>query len=158
MPLPRLNIEVPQEGYSFTDGEAVLRAKLSAGASRMRLDQLDAPMEGQCTLMLDPVDYQYWRSFYRTLIQRGSLPFLMGLVIDGPDVEDREVRIIPGSMSTSVQGTAHVVQFGLEIRAASASAEDASLIMLYDVYGNFAELFLNKLAKLVNSDLPRSLS
>lgn len=159
MALPKLNLDVPQEGYSFDDGDAILRAKLSSGTSRTRLDMLDAPIEANIQLVLSQGQYQYWTAFKRTAISRASMPFLMDLVIDDYDVREYEVLIIPGSLKTSVQGTAHIVSMNVEIVVTMDDSEtDDTLIMLYRIYGEGAENFLNRLERLVNFQLPSSLS
>lgn len=160
MTLPKLNLDVPQEGYSFDDGDGVLRAKLSSGPSRMRLDMLDAPIEAEVTLVLGPVEYQYWRAFYRLTIVRGSLPFLLDLITDTASVTEHNVKIIPGTMRTSIQGDAHIVQFRLEVllNPESDLADEEAIVMLFDLYGDDAANILNLLAQLVNFQIPDNLS
>lgn len=158
MALPKLYLLVPQEGYSLDDGDAVLRAKVSSGPSRMRLDMLDAPMAVAVALVLEPQEFNYWRAFHRTTIARGSLPFLMDLMIDSPDVAEYQVQIVPGSVKTGVQGTAHLVQMELEVSMSETPPTadyDTAIVMLQGLYGARAPNVLLSLEKLANHDLPR---
>jgi hypothetical protein len=157
--LSRLMLDVPQDGYTIREAENVLRAKVSAGASRQRLDQIGAPLEGDVQLFLDPLEYQYWRIFYRRRIMFGSLPFLMGLVIETAQVEDCEVLIIPGTYSNNIRGTAHLVQFQVEIKRPIAPSEEAdeSFLALFEDYGTGLGGLLDALEHLVNVELPESL-
>lgn len=159
MPLPKLKIDVPQEGYNFDDGEAVLRAKMSSGPSRQRLDMLDAPIEADVTLMLDPAEYQYWRAFFRYTLVRGTLPFLLDLVVDSAATTEHEVKIIPGTMRTGIQGEAHIVQFRLEVLLSDDDEVGGeAIVMLYELYGDGAPAMLAALAELVNVQIPAAVA
>ncbi len=157
--MEKLNIPVPQEGYSIDDGQAVLMAKLNSGPSRFRLDMLGAPLVISISLMLEPYQYQYWRAFYRSTITRGSLPFLLDLVVEDQAVDEYQVQIMPGTLRTSIRGTVHIVEFQVEAKTAQDDPEeDATILMLYDLYGVEAADILNLLAKLANVDLPHGLA
>lgn len=161
MTLPKLNIDIPQDGYSLREPEGmVLRAKTSAGSSRQRLDQPSAPLEADVQLFLSPDAYQYWRVFWRAAIGFGSLPFLLDLVIENAGVEECEVKIVPGSYSTGIRGDAHVVTLSLEIKRPPAGDPelDDSILFLWGTYGEFGPSVLERLAQLVNVDFPQSLS
>lgn len=160
MPLPKLNAEgLAEEGYGFEDGLSVLRAKLSAGPSRTRLDMIGAPIELSAVLYLDPGQYQYWRSFFRSTIKEGSLPFRMDLIVDSPDPVEHEVKLVPGSTGLgSRRGNVYQVPLRLEVKPDLASAEyDDAIVMLYSNYGDGAEDILNRLAQLVNVEMPAAL-
>lgn len=154
--LPKLNIDVPQEGYSFDGTDAILRAKVSSGPSRLRLDMLDAPIEADVSLMLSGGQYQYWRAFFRHEIQYGALPFLIDLMIETPAITERQVQIVPGTLRTSVIGDAHSVQFRLEVaNLVPANTEfDAALLLLFGIYGESAFYVLNQFDELANDVLP----
>lgn len=158
MPLPKLRLEIPQEGYALVDGEAVLRAKVGAGPSRQRLDMLGAPAEIDMTLVLGGGEYQYWRAFYRSTLVEGALPFLVDLVIDTATPQECTAKIIPGTHRLSgVNGDAHMVQMRLEVVMPDPPVDDAAIIMLYEQYGDAAPFLLDQLATLVNVDFPGAL-
>lgn len=159
MPLPKLNLVPSQDGYSVSDADdAVLRAKVSAGPSRMRLDMLGAPSEVNVTFHLDAGDYLYWRAFFRTVLVEGSLPFLIDLLLDYPDLVEHEAKIVPGSTRLSgTRGLLYVVQARLEVKPMPMDADyDLALAMLVANYGDTdsASLILSSLEHLVNVDLP----
>jgi len=157
MPLPKLNLTPAQDGYSVTDpDDAVLRAKVSAGPSRTRLDMLGATSTVAVAFHLTDAEYQYWRAFFRGVIGYGSQPFLMDLLMDQPDVTEHEVKIVPGSTRlTGQRGLLYVVVATLEVKPNTEDADmDAAIAMLYAEYGEDAPNILADLEKLVNVDLP----
>lgn len=156
MPLSKLNLTTPQEGYSVEDGEAVLRAKLSGGPGRQRLDMLGAASIVDVTLVLTSDEYRYWRAFFRSAIVEGSLPFLIDLVIDTADISEYQVQIIPGTTKLgSVQGDAHFVPMQLEVMMPVADAAyDIALVLLYELYGQDAGPVLDLLEYIVNEGWP----
>jgi hypothetical protein len=160
MPLPKLHLTAPEDNYSFQDGESVLRAQVGAGPSRSRLDMLGAPIMLSVTLVLDGTGYQYWRAFYRSQIAEGSLPFIMDLIIDRPELEEHEVKLIPGSSGLGARrGEAYQVPLQLEVRMPVIDADyDAELVALYAIYGDDSAQILGLLAALVNVDLAGALS
>jgi hypothetical protein len=160
MPLPKLLLSVPQDGFALQEAdEAVLRAKTSSGESRQRLDQIGAPLTAQIQLFLSEAGYQYWRVFWRSQISQGALPFLLDLVIENSAIEECQVKVIPGSYQTTIQGTTHLVAFQIEIkRPATPSAEfDTAILDLWGAYLGYEAMILDALARLVTVDLPASL-
>ena len=161
MPLPKLNVLVPQEGYSVRDGDEVLMARVAGGPSRFRLDHIGAPQEIDVTLVLDVDEYAYWRIFWRGAIRRGSMPFLIDLVGEDSIIEEYRAQIIPGSMRLSaIQGTAHIVQMALEARPIieRTLAFDQAYFALLDLYGEGSQALLDALAQLMNTTMPESLA
>jgi hypothetical protein len=120
---------------------------------------IDAPIEADVTLMLGPAEYQYWRVFHRYTLVRGTLPFLLDLVVDSSATTEHEVKIIPGTMQTGVQGEAHIIQFRLEVLLSDDDEESAeAILMLYALYGDQAAGILEALAQLVNVQMPDALA
>lgn len=156
MPLPKLLIVPARDGYSADDADdAVLRAKVSAGPARTRLDMLGAVSDVAATLHLDPGEYQYWRAFFRGPIAEGSLPFLMDLLLDLPELTEHEVKLASAPRLSGQRGLLHVVQLRLEVKPLSADPDaDAAVVMLFTFYGEGAGDILASLAHLVNVDLP----
>ena len=155
MALPKLNLSVPQEGYSVAPGDAVLSAKLSSGPSRTRLDMFDAPDTAEVGLVLTQIEYAYWQAFFRSKIAKGALPFTLSMIYDSSEVADYEVKIIPGSISTSVQGKAHLVRFQAEVASVAADPiYDEAVIMLVEGVGETAGYVLSLMERLVNIDYP----
>lgn len=156
MTLPKLALIPAQDGYGADDADdAVLRAKLSAGPSRTRLDMLGAPSQVTATLQLDDGEYQYWRAFFRTVIAEGALPFLMDLLLDQPSLTEHEVKLAAAPRLSGQKGLLYVVQLRLEVKPLPADNDaDAALAMLYAEYGMDASVILADLEHLVNVDLP----
>lgn len=156
MPLPKLNILPAQDGYSAEDADdSVLRAKVSAGPSRTRLDMLGAPASVSAVLQLHYDEYQYWRAFYRSVIAEGSLPFLMDLLLDRPETQEHEVKLADAPRLSGQKGLLYVVQLRLEVKPNPVDTEaDFAITMLYMEYGLDASTILVDLEHLVNVDLP----
>lgn len=156
MPLPKLYLTPAQDGYAAQDADdAVLRAKVSAGPSRTRLDMLGAPADVSVTFQMNPNEYQYWRAFFRSTIVEGSLPFLLDLLLDFPELTEHQVKIVPGSARLSGQrGLLYVVSMRLEVKVVEADADlDATVAMLFEQYGDQGDAILISLERLVNFDL-----
>lgn len=157
MPLPKLSLSPDQAGYTTADADdAVLRAKVSAGPARQRLDMLGAPSMVGVGFSLNRNQFQYWRSFFRTTIAEGSLPFLIDLILDQPDPVEHEARIIPGSVRLSaLSGLRYSVAVTMEVKPVGQDSDfDATLVWLYEAYGDDISLTLAALAALVNEHLP----
>lgn len=151
MPLPRLNLFVPQEGFEIQDGEYVLRARLGAGLSRQRLDMLGAPFAASVQLVLSSSEYQYWRAFFRSQIGSGALPFLIDLPSENAATVEHEAKIVPGSVSANVRGFAYVVSMQLEVKRPLADAIfDAMIIESFALYGDQGGQTYDQLAFLTN--------
>lgn len=160
MALHKFALLPSKPGYSVGDSaDAVLRAKVGAGPSRQRLDFPRAPHQVTVSFSLDSAQYDYWRAFWSTGIEYGSLPFLIDLIIDAEDLAEYEAKFVPGSVSLSdVSGLRYQVDAILEVKPNVRDREyDETLVMLYDIYGEDVPIILNMLEKLVNVDLPNAI-
>ena len=156
MTLPKLKLIPAQDGYGAEDADdAVLRAKVSAGPSRTRLDMLGSTASVSATLQMDQAEYQYWRAFFRSTIAEGALPFLMDLLLDYPDTVEHEVKLAAAPRLSGQKGLLYVVQLRLEVKPSpNAEGVDEAIAMLFGNYGSDGPLILASLEHLVNVDLP----
>jgi hypothetical protein len=158
MALPKLMLTPSRDGYGADDADdAVLRAKVSAGPSRTRLDMLGATADVSATFRMDRGEYQYWRAFFRLAIGEGSLPFLLDLLLDQPDLVEHEVKLSAPPRLSGQSGLLYVVQLRLEVKPAfQDTTGDEALLWLVQEYGSTdaAAGILLDLEHLVNVDLP----
>lgn len=154
----KLVIPPNQSGYSVSVGQETISTKLDGGASRFRVDILNASSDVTCSWTVGPDNYEYLRRFYLVNIKNGNEPFLIDLILDSPMPTQYTARFIPGSWGlTGQQGHTYTVGCQLEIEAIEHDYDyDEAIIMLISEYGSeeAALEILNLLDKLVNHDLP----
>lgn len=153
MPLPKLRLIPARDGYQFAyPGDDIRRAKPGSGPSRQRLDMLGAPMIVGVTFRMNAADYQYWIAFSRSTLSERSLPFLIDLIVDTPDLQEYEARIIPGTVQGGPpSGFRYVVQMQLEVKQKPVDPDISdTLVWLYEAYGDGAWEVLYELEQLVN--------
>jgi hypothetical protein len=130
MPLPKLNIAPEKTSFTAQAGEAVLRQVVIGGHARTRRDQLGAPLTIRVSWLASVTEFAYLGAFYRSLINHGSEPFLIDLVVGYAMPIECEARFLPGSFSLgSISGLTHVCQATLEVVAPVRDAgADAALV------------------------------
>jgi hypothetical protein len=154
MPLTKLNLEVDQPGYGGDFGQPVHSAQLDGGPSWTRRKFLGTVFNMTAQFTLDPLQYSYWQAFYRGVIAEGSSPFLLDLIVQQGELEEYEVKIVPGTMRLlGIAGDARVIAMELEVVPNAQDADlDASNLLLYQLYGDEGPAILARLRKLVNVD------
>jgi len=153
----KLHLLPDADGYTMTEGNDVIGTTLEGGAGRYRRDKIGAAKTANVKWTLNPGQYQYWRAFYKTATQRGSLPFLCDLVgEDGCGPAEHICQFVPGSVTLPEQhGLTYVQQATLEVLPLPTDEEyDADVILLYETFGDDADSALNALAHLVNVTAP----
>lgn len=162
MALYTLTIPPDQSSYTVIDGLETLSVKLDGGASKYRRDVLNATSFVTVQWSLNPDDYKYIRAFYNTATASGSVPFLIDLLLDFPELTQHQAYFIPGTMKLQSQaGLQYVVVAQLEVKPIPANEEDDLVLIMNKeldyLYGNDSEEILNLLDELVNVDLPEGL-
>lgn len=154
----KLVIPPNQSGYSVEVGQETISTKLDGGASRFRVDILNASSNVNCSWTVGPDNYEYLRRFYLVNVKNGNEPFLIDLILDSAIPTQYVARFIPGTWGlTGQQGHTYTVGCQLEIEAIEHDYDyDETLIMLISEYGSEQAAYevLNLLDKLVNHDLP----
>ena len=145
-----------RSGYSFSAPESeVLRAELAGGAGRYRVDIINASemVSVSWTLLEDGYDY-LWR-FFRT-VGRGAEPFLIDLLLEGPEWVERTARFIPGSLRLdSRDRKAFFVSATLEVEAIEADADYDEAIAAI-AQGGLCDMstYIDLLSTIVNVNWP----
>lgn len=151
MTLPTLSFRPEQSSYEVETGESSISVQLDGGLSRVRRDQHGAASRIKCTWILDRADYQYWKAFYNTELQSGSLPFTIDLLTDQPYLEEHVARFVPGTTSTKWRGLV-AIQEGI-IEAVPVNSSDFDFMVLYLTDNDPDGEYLNILEQLANYDL-----
>lgn len=159
MTLPYLGLRPTQSGYSTSEREeAVLMQPLQGGPARYRRDMLDATSMAKVRWSLRKARYDQLMAFYRTATVRGSLPFEVDLILDGPGLTRHEAYFVPGSLRLDgIDGGKYVVVADLEVYPADVDeAVDAAIVELAELYGGVDGLgaMLGALDDLVNAEFP----
>lgn len=132
-----LIIPPDSSSYAAARGDEVLSVKLDGGASKFRLDILNAAFLVDATWILDRDGYEYINAFYRTATGHGSLPFSVELILDTPlPVLYAECHFVPGSLKLSAQsGFSYTVSAQIEVTPPinnTEEADDAAIIAAYE--------------------------
>jgi hypothetical protein len=161
MPLPILNLRPDSSSYKVDRGSSVLSTKLQGGAGRYRKDQLGASSSVPLTFTLDPLQYTYLMSFFRTTLEEGSLPFQIDLISETGFIEAYKAYFMSGQGQSGISlisavGLTYIVGATLEVVPISppSSDFDLALVALYGSYTDGSYAILAALQALVNTYLP----
>lgn len=160
MALPKMLLLPDADGYSATDGNEIVATQLDGGGARYRRDKLGATGSVGVTWTMNRTQYQYWRAFFVTILQKGALPFLCDLVgEDGLGPAEYKCRIIPGSVQLpQQQGLFYQQSVQLEVTPRKHIAiDDMSIATIFEASGGESDIFVNLLARLTNVTMPENI-
>lgn len=150
MPTPKLNFPPESNGYSLSNGEDVVEIAVEGGLARRRMDYSQKPFSLDVSWIFDQQEYQYFKSFYNSAVKKGSLPFLIDLIVDNPFLEEYVTYFKTGSvLSSDPMGLSIQVSATLEVLRKNTTDFDA-MVLLLNPGGND---LLNLLEQLANYDL-----
>lgn len=146
-------------GYSASDPSEVIQVQLDGGSARYRRDKFDSSSAVSVTWTFNQGEYRYFRAFYRALLGRGALPFLIDLVIDQAELQEYTAHFVPGSVALTQQsGLTYVVKADLEVDSLPIDDEaEAYLVYMVNEFGDDWQLDEDDLNTLVNLELPEVL-
>lgn len=157
----KLEFKPQQASYSVQYGETTARSQIAGGVGRYRKTFDNASQTVTATWTLDSQQFQAFRGFFTSVISEGSLPFLIDLIIDDQELEERTAYFIPGTFSVSkIRGDLHEITAELEVApiATTDDTEDfgAGYYASIAAYGSEAAALdvYNQLETLVNVDMP----
>ncbi len=152
----KLTIPPQQAGYSVKDGQQAIYTKLDGGAGRFRQDMLDPAPRVKCKWVLNKLEYEYLKAFYKTISKGGANVFLIDLIVDQADLTEHEAHFIPNTFSLASQrGHSYTVNADLEIKPITEDESyNESLVDIYNAYGDNAENMLNIFEVFVNVTIP----
>lgn len=142
--------------YAVDDANAVIATTVASGATRYRKDMFGARPRINVQWTCDRDKYQYVRSFFRAIVDEGSLPFELDLIIDNPGLTRHECHFIPGSLKlTAHSGFTYIVSAQIEATPRLVNEFDFEFVYIYDNFGSYFPLYDDMLNTIVNIDLPR---
>ena len=123
----KFSIPPESSGYTMEDPAEVIAIKLDGGASRFRRDKIGSTSKVSVRWTFDREDYTYFRNFYHALLGRGSLPFLIDLVLDEASPTEHKCYFVPGTVRLAEQrGHYYGVTAELEAHPIVANLEEAA--------------------------------
>ncbi len=144
MALNKLSLVPDNSSYSVTDGKSVIATQLDGGAMRYRRNVLGATSSVSCTWIIGPDDYRYLRSFYRSVVANGALPFMVDLLLDEPALIEHKAYFVPDTITLNSQkGLQYNVSAKLEVFPNEYDVEaDMIFAVLYGELGpDYMSLF-----------------
>lgn len=135
----RTNPQPDQAGYSHGDPSEARAVKFDGGTSRFRRTAIGSSYPLSCQWTLCAVDAAEFERFYRVAAGRGSIPFIVPLVVEDAACADYEVHIIPGSwQKANAGGRNYRVTVALEVKPnASDTGLDLAILALFDAYEGY---------------------
>lgn len=149
MPLRKLTLVPDAPGYSSAEGNDLVSTQLAGGFARVRRDKANSPKAVAVKWTLLPKDYEYWRAFFNTAINKGRDKFLCDLLSeDGTGAVEHICRIVPGSVQMpDTSGYRYVQSCQLEVRALPINAaHDEAVILVYEASDGDPYGWMNALA------------
>lgn len=153
----KLLVTPEQANYGVEFGNEVLSAQLSGGASRTRRDFIGAVATVTVSWTIGINDARYLQAFYRTATANASLPFLIDLVLDNPDLSEYQAKFVPGTFKLNgVSGLTTSYSANLEVKPHVPDVDDDNLLMdAYEAFGDESVFdFFDLLADFVNVQFP----
>lgn len=148
----------PTDAYSVASPQGeILRTDLDGGAGRYRADVIGATSMANVTFQLLADGFQYLWAFYRAKTGHGAEPFLIDLILDGQERQERTVRFMPGSLTLSgkTRDKFYTVTAQLEVEALPADDDmDDSIVAVVDAAGGDTLGYLNLFNIIVNLNWP----
>lgn len=106
----------------FNDGNIAVR--LNGGRSRIRKQSIDNSNTVDVYFVLTTDEYRYLMAFYRSVINRGALPFLMDIITETSELVTHKVTMLPNSFKLNSQkGQTYYVSFTVEAEPLEENAE-----------------------------------
>lgn len=154
--IPKFMLKPLRDGYSFRLARNVVRTDTIVGLPRERKDSVGKAHPVNATYKCTRAQWQYFLAFTRAY---EGLPFLAYLLIDDIDHKWYQCSIVDEYLPVNTKGDQiFTVQLSLVAKPIKHDIDNDILIStLYQMTEGQIELYFQKLAKLVNEDLPAAL-
>lgn len=129
-----LNLQPDSANYAIAPNGDAISVQLDGGAGAYRLDKLDSAAFVTLTWTTDGDGYNYLMAFWRYSTKKGSLPFLISLVLDYKDAQNYTAYFQKGTFGLqSNSGDTYVIGATLEvIPATDTDAADLAIITAWN--------------------------
>lgn len=154
--MTKLVIPPNEAAYTGTFGNEIVSVQLSGGASRSRLDILNAWRNITVQWSVSPSGYQYLMSFHRGVALKGIVPFTIDLIFDEAELVEYNAKFVVDTFRlSSVQGYTYTVDAQLEVYPVDDDfSYDQSFVDTYNEYGEQSDEIYLMLQELVNVQMP----
>ena len=144
------------ENYAIGAPDGVMRTEVAGGMPRVGLQWDRGVQQYRVTLVLTPLQFSVWTTFFHHSIKKGALAFDMDLD-GGYGVQQRSVSIVPGTYSAVPTGGRALWTVGFMVEAESPaydmSAADAeALLALYELERDGSSALLDRINVFANQD------
>lgn len=146
-------------GYTTEDPAEVIAIKLDGGASRYRRDKIGSTSKVSVRWSFDPIQYRYFRAFFHSLLERGSSPFLVDLVLDRSEPTEHKAYFVPGTVRLAEQ-RGHYYGVTAELEAYPTAVEpetEIDYVYMINEFGDNWMYYTDQLDVLVNTSWPEVL-
>ena len=149
-----------QRGYSVKPSSFCENINLDGGVSRKKLKFIDTPYIVTCQWQANKKSFEYFTSFFDTIVNNGLNQFLIDLILNSSTPVETIARFIPDSVRISYQeGHTYFINAMLEVQPVYNSEEKDLATLAY--YGSDVNILnaseitesMNLLSQLVNVDL-----
>ena len=127
--MEKLKLRPDSSSYSVDHANENTSVTLDGGASRVRRTMVASTHKVSVSFTLNVKSFNYLMAFYRTSTAKGSLKFIMELIIDG-GIDDYVCTFVPDSLKlTSQAGLKYTVSFKVEAECKQFDAKADELIV-----------------------------
>lgn len=135
MTLPVFKLLPEKTSYSFKRTPQIIRSRGEGGFGRTRKtsSMVNPIAVVSCSFKLDSAQFNYWRAFFDTTIQAGSLPFQMKLIIADYSLQLYDVTMSDGVYTSSnIGGNVNSLDFSVDVKMPTPNAtSDAALVATF---------------------------
>lgn len=143
------------QAYSGSGPGGVRRTEVAGGAARYGLQFDRGVQRFQVTLVLKPVEFSVWTTFYHHVIKKGAIAFEMHLD-SGYGAALHSVNIVPETYTFArTAGVMTSVSFSVEAESQAyemTTSEALALLALFETAGAASSALLERLAEFANED------
>lgn len=126
----KLHLLAQSSGYGVAFGDNNVATKLNGGKSRVRRKAINTTHDVSVSFLLDKRQYEYLMAFYRTVTQRGALPFMMDIITDNGIIQTHKVLIKQNTFKLNqVQGEAFFVGMTVEAEPTTQKADNDNVVI-----------------------------
>jgi hypothetical protein len=156
--MAKLPISPERASYTAQDGQEFIRVQLDGGRGFYRKTKEKATARVQVQWALREIEYAVLRAFFRNETLRGSTTFTMDLILEDNELAELTCNFIAPPSLSGISGDVYYVSAELEVTPPAENTEaDDSLLMMYGLYGDGLEAWLNIFARLTNETMAATL-
>ena len=155
----KLLLRPNSSSYTVEPGNEVVATDVAGGPSRSRRDFIGMPTKVNVAWWLDEDSFMYLNAFFNTVLQKGSLPFLMDLLIDKPYLTEHTCKFSPGSFKPVASTTAFTFTATCVLEVQPLPVNETFDLEVIDTYETTGGRYdgLSVIARIANIYMPDAL-